>query len=86
VKYTVVWEDLPLKVLGKLYLSAPDKAAVQQAADSIDKWLSLRPDLGIVDTESGLRELQSDPLRVLYRTSEDDCLVTVIGVRRSDQP
>jgi plasmid stabilization system protein ParE len=84
VKYTVTFTPFAERRLGHIYDAASDKRAVQEAADLIERWLKDRPLHGDLDTQSGLREFEAGPLKMLFRVSEEDRLVTVLGVRRID--
>jgi hypothetical protein len=77
---TVIWLAGPLNALAQIWTQAPDRQAVADAADEIDRLLGLVPtSVGV--PHGSFRLLRIDPLEVLYSVSLDDCRVTVTFVR-----
>jgi hypothetical protein len=81
-RYTVVWHQGAHDALARLWLDAPDRNAIRQAADAVDR------DLGTDAAGKGtavaedLRRLIAPPLRVLFSVSEADRMVRVLDVAR----
>lgn len=83
MKWTVVWMEPALSDLARLWNEAPDRQAVADAADQIDRLLGKDADrLGYAI--DNFRLLRIPPLAVLFTVSPDDCLATVVEVRRSE--
>jgi hypothetical protein len=81
MRFTVVWDQLPLDDLTNLWMAALDQQAVADAADAIDRLLRDSPTT--VGAQVGpFRRLRVDPLEVDYAVSPADCLVTVTALRR----
>jgi hypothetical protein len=79
--YTVVWHQQTLAKLAQFWLAAPDRGAVQLAADSIDVELAKRPLVCGESIAEDTREVSCPPLAVLYSVRDADRIVEVIGVR-----
>jgi hypothetical protein len=84
MRYTVVWSKSARNKLANLWINAPDRTAVTQAADRIDVLLADDPD------QQGYpfgdrRVLYVMPLAVIYTVSPDDRLVEVLQVERVSQ-
>jgi hypothetical protein len=81
VSYTVVWKPLAMAKLAELWIAAADRAAFTQAANRIESLLRTNPlEVGESRTDAN-RVLYELPLAVAYRVSEEDLMVTVVGVR-----
>lgn len=63
--------------LARIWLEAPDRAAVQTAADEIERILKFAPLRHGIDYGE-YRSLTVGPLRVTYAVSRADCQVTVL--------
>ncbi|MFO0964719.1 MAG: hypothetical protein U0793_03905 [Gemmataceae bacterium] len=73
---TVVWDPSAQNKLTILWITAPDRQAVTDAANRIDQLLKFYPDM--VGQEYGDdRLLVVEPLAVLYSYSPDDRLAVV---------
>jgi hypothetical protein len=81
-RFTVVWWDDALDELAQLWIDATDRAAINDAALSVDVELSRTPDSKGREVSEGLWRIDLSPIRAYYQLSEDDRLVTIIGVRR----
>jgi len=79
--YTVVWPKGSEADLAAIWLAAPDRQAVTEAAQAIDR--ALGEDAGIKGFElsEGLRVLYEPPLRVLFVVREKDRIVEVLRVK-----
>ena len=83
--YTVVWTPSSQGDLATLWLSASDRNAVAAASDYFDEQLRVDP---YADSESrplNKRVMFAKPLGIVYQVSDDDRLVTVLGVWRTDR-
>jgi hypothetical protein len=78
--FTVVWKPSAEAMLAHLWSTAPDRSAVQRAADAIDAHLRRNP-LAVGESRGVFfRLLVVGPLAVHYGVSEDDRLVHVLKV------
>ena len=86
MKYTVTWKPSVKQRLADIWMTAPDRRAVTEAADAIDKSLRVDPrDHG--ESRGGtLRILIAVPLAVVYDIREDDRLIEVLSVRHVPVP
>lgn len=81
MKYTVTWKPSVKGRLADIWMTAPDRRAVTEAANSIDGLLRADP-LGRGESRSGTtRILIVLPLAVVYEVDQDDRLVQVLSVR-----
>ncbi len=83
MKYTVVWLTPAQDHLADIWTSAPDKAAVTAASNAIDGILGHDPFASSKPRGDNERVMFVDPLGVVYRVSDDDCMVTVSAVWRT---
>ncbi|MEK6261205.1 MAG: hypothetical protein AABP62_21605 [Planctomycetota bacterium] len=84
MKFTVVWmRHLELK-LAKIWNEAPDRQAVTNAVDVIDRQLSFDAMRQGRPTGDGLRVLTKKPIEVLFEVSVDDRIARVIAVNYLD--
>jgi len=81
-RYTVVWHQGAHDELARLWLDAPDRNAVRQAADAVDRELGTDAAGKGAPVSEDLRRLIVPPLRVLFSVSEADRMVRVLGVAR----
>jgi hypothetical protein len=80
--WTVVWDADAEGQLARLWMRAPDRQAITESQDRIDR--ELRVDADKKGAPFGpFRILEDDPLSVLYTVDPGDCTVRVIQVRRS---
>jgi len=84
-RYTVSWLEGAQEHLAEVWLNAPNKQAVTDAANAIEVELARDADKKGMAVSEGLRTLHIPPLHVLFTVSEPDRLVEVVSVR-SDQP
>jgi hypothetical protein len=82
MKHTVVWLPSAEADLAGVWLEAPDRQAVADAADDVDRRLRYLPEQQGESRPEGRRMLIVPPLAVIYRVSPADCLVRVLGVWR----
>lgn len=83
MRWTVVWKASAQDDLAELWLTSPDRQAVQAAADSIDRELASNADQK-GEYFDPYRLFVMSPLAVAYKVNHDDRLVTVVQVRLSD--
>ena len=81
--YTVVWMPDALDDLADIWNNATDRAAVSAASNTIDARLRRDPYGHSESRTDHSRIMIVPPLAVTYDVSDDDCLVTVWGVWRS---
>jgi hypothetical protein len=77
--YDVEWDDAALVELTDIYNRSPDKNAITQASDQVDRELSVDPEKKGQDFY-GDRLLLVGPLHVVYRVGEDTQTVHVLSV------
>jgi hypothetical protein len=82
MKYTVAWLPSALKKLAELWNEGPDRPAITQAANRIDRHLLFDPLHHGEARADNLRIMVETPLAVYFTVSEPDCLVTVHAVWR----
>ena len=86
MKHTVTWKPSVKQRLADIWITAPDRPAVTEAANAIDKSLRVDP-LDQGESRSGsVRILIVLPLAVVYDVREDDRLVEVLSVRHVPVP
>ena len=80
MKFTVVWKRSAEAALAEIWLSADDRQAVRDAANSMDALLRSTP-LQVGESRAdATRILTVDPLSVYYDVLENDQLVAVWAV------
>ncbi len=79
--YTVTWDPDALRELADIWNNAPDRQAVADAADEIDRALRTAP-LRVGEAAGRVRRFRYEPLEVLYEVSEDDREARVLWVTR----
>ena len=81
IRYTVVWHQLAQDQLTRIWVDATDRKSVTEAANTVDTYLAVDPDLKgtLIDDDENIRELIQRPLRVLYSVSDDDRLVRILA-------
>ena len=82
--WTVTWRPAALSQLAKLWTAALDRGAVSTAANKIESLLRHHPLDAGESRNPPQRILMAPPLVVSYKVSEDDRLVLVRAVWRSD--
>jgi hypothetical protein len=85
MKYTVVWLPSALERLAEIWNDGPDRAAITQAANRMDRQLLFDPQNQGEARDDNLRIMIDAPLVVYFTVSELDCLVTVRAVWRWTQ-
>jgi len=81
MKYTVVWKPSVRDRLAEMWIDAPDRRAVSDAAHRIDQLLQEGPADRGESRDEGTRILVELPLAVVYEIAEDDRLVQVLAIR-----
>jgi hypothetical protein len=83
MKFTVIWQPKPLRVLADLWTAGPDRGAIAAAADRIDEILAFDPmkTHGIVRS-GNFYVIREYPLGVDFEVQELDCKVIVNSVWR----
>lgn len=79
MRYTVTWLPSAIQDLARIWNQAPDRQAVSDASNEIDRVLRNTP-LTVGEEEGAFRRLTVEPLEVVYRVSPDDRLVEVVQV------
>jgi hypothetical protein len=82
--FTVVWHQEIEGNLLNLWMAAPDKNEVTQAADAIDAVLAKNPEFTGEMIVPGIRQIIMPPLAALFVVRPDDRIVEVVGIRRVD--
>jgi hypothetical protein len=86
MRYTVTWKPSVKQRLADIWMTAPDRRAVTDAANAIDESLRVDP-LGQGESRSGTaRILIVIPLAVVYDVHQPDRLVEVLSVRHVPVP
>jgi len=83
MKYTVVWLKPAQDHLADIWVAAADKSAVSFASNAIDVILGQDPYANSKSKADNERVLFVDPLGVVFKVSDDDCMVTVSAVWRT---
>jgi hypothetical protein len=85
MKYTVTWLPAAEADLTSLWIQALDRPVVTLAADHIETVLRINP-YAHSEVHAGKdRLMYVGPLGIAYTVSDEDCLVTVWNVWRTDQ-
>ncbi len=79
-RYHVVWSAHLIEELAKIWLNAPDRAAITAAHAAIDYQLSIDPKIKSSELAEGLRKLIVPPLRVYFEIDENARVVKVTGL------
>jgi hypothetical protein len=85
MNFTVTWLASAEDELATIWLEAPNRDAITQAAAKIDHRLKKRPLDEGESRENGRRILIETPLAVVYRVDVDDRLVRVLQIWRIDR-
>lgn len=80
--YTVLWVPGAEQELASLWLSAPDRVALSEAANAIDGLLRTDPEGRGESREAGRRILVEPPLGVIFSINEGDRTVLILTVWR----
>jgi hypothetical protein len=80
-RYTVTYTGKAFDALARLWLAAPDRAAVAMAGDQIDRELRADAPQKGFNIERGFRQLIISPLVADFSVSPDDRIVTVWVIR-----
>ena len=79
MRFTVTYLPSEINELARIWNQAPDRKAVTDAANEIDRLLRASP-LNVGEEAGPYRRLIVDPLEVAYIVSLEDCLVEVVQV------
>jgi hypothetical protein len=77
MRWTLGYKPAAEDRLIELWLNAPDRQAVTDAANAIERELRIDADTKGVPYPGGRRLLRIPPLAVLFRVDPGDCKVTV---------
>jgi hypothetical protein len=80
-QYTVTATREAENDLARLWLSAPDRRAISNAADTIDRTLRFDPQIKGCDAGRGLRQLIVPPPVAEFSVEEDDRTVSILSMR-----
>ena len=83
IRFTLIWSNEAQDQLAQIWLDAPDRKSINDAANRIDALLQYDPHTKGEPVTEGLRSLDAPPLRVLYSVAESDRLVQVVLVRHT---
>jgi len=81
IRFTVTWLLGARNQLADLWTAGPDRQAIADAADQIDRELAVDAHLKGTPISEGLRGLHVPPLFALYTVSEPDRIAEVVSVR-----
>ncbi len=81
MSYSVDWAPNALSILAAIWVSSPDRGAVNRAQTRIDRLLAADPLGNGTNVSEGLYAIEVYPLRVLFEVSEVDQFVRVVFVR-----
>jgi hypothetical protein len=82
MNYTVAWKSSAEQELARLWLNAPNRAAVTAAANRVDVLLGTDPHGQGESRWGATRVLFEGPLAVLFEIDEQDRFVDVLKVWR----
>jgi hypothetical protein len=83
--FTVAWVADAVDEIAEIWLVAPDRDRVTAAASRIDQLLRQDPQTHGESRDSNVRILFEDPLGVDFEIVEDDRIVFVLSVWRTDE-
>lgn len=81
MKYTLIWRPGLLAKLASIWLDAPNRDAVERAANEIERRLRVHPQTQGESRDGGTRILSIPPLAVLFEVVEDDRQVVILALR-----
>lgn len=84
MKYTVHWKHIAEEELAEIWLSAPDRQAVVNAAAELEYSLQFRPGRMGEPWEDGYRIAVHFPLAITYEVQSEDRRVMVVHVEHVD--
>jgi hypothetical protein len=82
--WTVVWFDSAQNHLAELWMQAPDRPGVSAAANAMDQSLRSDPYQNSESRCGKNRVMFVPPLGISFDVSDEDWLVTVLAVWRSE--
>jgi hypothetical protein len=82
MKYTVAWKPAAERELAAIWNTAPDRQAVTDAANALDKLLQVDPEDVGESRAAGTRITFAPPLGVRFFVQEQDRKVVVFAVWR----
>ncbi len=77
MKFTVVWTPTAAQLLASIWLAAPDRQSVTDAADRLDSELRRNPTNESTLASDGSRSMTIHPLTIRIDLFDDDCRVVV---------
>jgi len=80
--FTVDWRPNALAGLAAVWTTANDRAAVNAAADAIDRLLAANPLAHGIPVCEGLYAIEVPPLRALFEVDAAANVVTVVSINR----
>lgn len=80
MKWSVIWTIATQQRLASIWINAPDRQAVTDAANRIDSLLARSPETAGEERDPGERLVIDGPLAVLYFMEPDDHEVYVFAV------
>lgn len=84
MRFTVGWTESAEQKLTRLWLSARDRQAIQEATAEVERVLATQP-LAVGESRAGnFRIYFSGPLAVVYSVSVADRMVKVVEVTRTE--
>ncbi len=84
IRYTVIWQDEAIEDVAALWLDASDPAVITTGCNTIQKLLSLSPEIRGTEMREGLRSLTVWPLRAIFAVREEDRIIEVWRVLAVD--
>jgi hypothetical protein len=81
MRYTVTYTSDALNALARLWMAAPDRNAVTQAGDHLDRILREDASLKGYNAGRGYRQMIVAPLIAEFDIDEDDRRVTIWSIR-----
>jgi hypothetical protein len=83
--FTVAWIAAAVNELADLWIIAPDRDRVTAAASTLDELLRHNPQTLGESRHGNVRILVEDPLGIDFEVVEDDRIVYVLSVWRTDE-
>lgn len=86
MNYAVAWKPSAEQELAQIWLNAPDRPAVTEAANRLDALLQADPYATSESRGGPTRILIEDPLAVLFEVDDDSHFVDVLKIWRTRGP
>jgi hypothetical protein len=81
--FTVGWKQPAQDSLARIWVNAPDRQAVTDAANAIDRELRVDAERKGMPYPGGRRLFRFPPLSVVFEVDPGDCKVTVLREQRT---